>query len=47
MTPRNPQNDPKVKVAAQGLRVNDLPSVGLLLLALVVVLLISGVASGI
>jgi hypothetical protein len=47
MTPRNPQNDPKVKVAAQDLRVNDLPSVGLLLLALVVVLLISGVASGI
>ncbi len=47
MTLRNTQNDPKVKVATQDLRVNDLPSVGLLLLALVVVLLISGVASGI
>lgn len=46
MTPRNIHNDPEVKVTTQDVSVNDLPSVGLLLLALVVVLLISGVASG-
>jgi|GEM_PF-6419654 len=46
MTAFHNQNDPKVKVATQDLSVNDLPSIGLLLLSLVVVLLISGVASG-
>jgi len=46
MTPFDNQNDPQVKIATQNLSVNDLPSIGLLLLSLVVVLLISGVASG-
>jgi len=39
--------DMKVKVATQTLTVDDLPSVGLLMLALTVVLLISGIISGI
>ncbi len=46
MNPINNQKDPDVIVAAQEISVNDLPSIGLLLLSLVVVLLISGVASG-
>lgn len=46
MTPINNHNLPEVKVVAQDISVNDLPSIGLLLLSLVVVLLISGVASG-
>lgn len=37
----------KAKVATRDLSVDDLPSVGLLMVLLIAVLLISGVASGI
>lgn len=40
------REDAKVKVATRNVTVNDLPSVGLLMVLLIAVLLISGVASG-
>jgi hypothetical protein len=41
------REDVKVKVATRNVTVDDLPSVGLLMVLLIAVLLISGVASGI